>query len=215
MSTTLISFNPISTLFLFLSFLLGFISCAENPIKEIEKKIEKEVVDYSEFINEAKNYCEENNLNTDFFIMADLSIHSGKKRFFLVDFNEGITDSFMVSHGCCDLQWNNDLSKSNPTFSNTPNSYCSSLGKYIIGERGVSNWGVRTKYLLHGMEETNSNALKRDIVFHSWERVTDDEVYPNGTPEGHGCPAISNNAFIYIDKKLQQANRRTLLWMVG
>ena len=107
------------------------------------------------------------------------------------------------------------MSKSNPTFSNNPNSCCSALGKYIIGERGVSNWGVRVKYLLHGMEETNSNALKRAIVFHSWERVTDYEVYPSGTPEGWGCPAISNNAFIYIDKKLQQANRRTLLWMVG
>jgi hypothetical protein len=188
-----------------------FISCAENS-PSVTKNIK---VDYTDKFQEAKKYCIDNGLNTDFFLMADMSIHSGKKRFFLVEFNEGIIDSFMVSHGCCNYPWSSDFSKSDPTFSNVPNSHCSSLGKYIIGERGVSNWGVRVKYLLHGKDATNSNALSRDIVFHSWEEITDEEIYPDGTAEGWGCPALSNNAFLYIDKKLQSNPKKTLLWMIG
>ena len=55
--------------------------------------------------------------------------------------------------------------------------------------------GVKIKYVLHGLDSTNSNALKRYIVFHWWEAVSDDEVYPDGTPEGWGCQTISNNSF--------------------
>ncbi|WP_317616906.1 murein L,D-transpeptidase catalytic domain-containing protein, partial [Elizabethkingia miricola] len=43
---------------------------------------------------------------------------------------------------------------------------------------------------MHGLEETNSNALKRVIVFHSWDKMSDEEVFPKGSPEGWGCPAF-------------------------
>lgn len=68
-------------------------------------------------------------------------------------------------------------------------------------------------YLLHGKEKTNSNAVKRAIVLHSWEAVSNDEVYPNGTPEGWGCPAISNESMKEIDEILKQ-NKNVLMWII-
>jgi hypothetical protein len=86
------------------------------------------------------------------------------------------------------------------------------LGKYLIGERGVSQFGVNIKYLLHGLEESNKNALKRAIVFHSWELVPNEELFPKGTPEGWGCPAISDANFLELDKKLK-GTEKVLMWM--
>ena len=89
----------------------------------------------------------------------------------------------------------------------------SSLGKYKIGDRGWSSFGVNINYRLHGLDETNSNANKRDIVFHSWEEIKDAEVYPAGTPEGWGCPAISDKAFLAVDKLLKNQAQPTLMWI--
>ena len=110
-----------------------------------------------------------------------MSLHSGRKRFFIYDFKENeISRKYLVSYGCGDNSWSSDDSKENPTFSNEDISHLSSLGKYKLGERGYSNWGINVKYLMHGLEETNNNALKRIIVFHSWEKMSDEEVYPKG-----------------------------------
>jgi hypothetical protein len=164
---------------------------------------------------EAKQYCRQKNLNTDFYILIDLSRHSGLKRFFVWDLNNNkITNSFLVSHGSCDNPWAQDFSKTNVKTSNVEDSHCSSVGKYIIEERGLSQWGIKVKYLMHGQEPTNNNATKRAIVFHSWEKVSDEEVYPAGTPEGWGCPAISNKSMKIMDDKIKASDKRVLMWIV-
>lgn len=163
---------------------------------------------------QAKRFCGDRKLNSDFYIHIDLSRHSGLKRFFIWDFvGDSITHSFLVSHGCCQSVWGMDLTKQEAGASNVDGSHCSSIGKYIIGERGYSNWGIHVKYLLHGLESTNNNALQRDIVLHSWERVSDEEVYPEGTSEGWGCPAVSNNAMRLIDQKLKASGKKVLMWV--
>ncbi|OCX51170.1 hypothetical protein BEL04_20920 [Mucilaginibacter sp. PPCGB 2223] len=63
------------------------------------------------------------------------------------------------------------------------------------------------------MEATNNNAFKREIVFHSWESVPETEVYPDGVPEGWGCPAISNDTMKVVDTLLRNQKRHTLLWV--
>jgi hypothetical protein len=73
---------------------------------------------------------------------------------------------------------------------------------------------VNVKYLLHGQDATNNNATKRAIVFHSWEKITDEEIYPKGTIEGWGCPAISNRAMIQMDKLIQHSNKKVLMWII-
>ena len=163
---------------------------------------------------EALTYCQSKNFNTDFCILIDMSLHSGVNRLVVWDFEKDTVDHIcLVGHGSGDHPWNNDLTKENPKFSNLENSHCSSLGKYRIGQRAPSDWGVKIKYVIHGLESTNSNAAKRFVVFHSWERVADEEVFPAGTPEGWGCPIVSINNFNRIDEKLKNQTKSTLMWI--
>ena len=163
---------------------------------------------------EALTFCKANGYSTNYCILIDFSVHSGLNRLVLWDFNSNkALHSFLVSHGCGNKQWSSDQTKINPEFSNVHESYRSSLGKYKIGERGYSNWGVHIKYLLHGLESSNSQALARTIVFHSWDNIPDAEPYPRGTPEGWGCPAVSNNAFRRIDPYLKGSAKPVLMWI--
>ena len=163
---------------------------------------------------EALVYCQTNKFNTDFCILIDMRVHSGLKRFFVWDFNKDtITHSFLVSHGCGSNPWATDYTKENPVFSNEDGSHSSSLGKYKIGQRAYSNWGVHIKYVLHGLDKTNSNALARYIVFHSWEETPNEEIYPDGTPEGWGCPTLSNENFQLIDPILKKSEKPVLMWV--
>jgi len=163
---------------------------------------------------EALRYCMENEFDTSYCILVDMSLHSGVSRFFMWDFSKDtILYGFPVGHGCCDNPWSGDYSKNNPSFSNKDGSHCTSLGKYKVGERGYSEWGVHVKYLLHGLEPTNNNALKRQIVFHSWDAVSDVDVYPSGIPEGWGCPTLSNNNFKLIDPVIKKLEKPVLFWI--
>jgi hypothetical protein len=163
---------------------------------------------------EALAFCKSKNYNQEFAILIDMSLHSGVNRLVIWDFKKDTVDHIcLVGHGSGNHPWNNDFSKENPVFSNVENSHCSSLGKYRIGERAPSDWGVRIKYVIHGLEPTNSNAAKRFVVFHSWERVPNEELYPSGTPEGWGCPIVSLDNFRLIDEKLQSNTKSTLMWI--
>ncbi len=163
---------------------------------------------------EALEFCKANNFNTDFCILIDMSLHSGLKRFFIYDLKKNeISKQYLVGHGCGTSSWSEDSTKENPPFSNEDNSHLTSLGKYKIGARGYSNWGVHVKYLMHGLEETNNNALKRIIVFHSWNMMSDNEIYPKGSPEGWGCPTVSNKAFKEIDPLLKNSKKPVLMWI--
>lgn len=192
---------------LFSAILLCF--CQNSEVKKTAAK------DYKTYYKEAFSFCKKNKLESNYFLLVDLSVHSGKKRLFKYDFNKDtIVSSYMVSHGCGDNVWGQTFTKDNPKISNEADSHCSSIGKYVIKGRGVSQWGIKVKYLLYGKDETNSNALNRAIVLHSWEKIPNDEVYPNGTPEGWGCPAVSNEAMHEIDKILKQSKKSVLLWII-
>lgn len=163
---------------------------------------------------EALKYCQQNDMNTKFCLLVDMSVHSGKNRLFVYQFsNDSILNSGLCSHGCCDGAWGSDGSKSNPKFNNIPESHCSSLGKYKIGSRGYSNWGINVNYKLHGLEASNSKAYARTIVLHSWEMISDKEIFPSGTPEGWGCPAVSNSQMKYLDAMLKDVEKPVLLWI--
>lgn len=163
---------------------------------------------------EAKAYTEEHSMNTDLCILVDMSIHSGKKRLILWDLRaDTVILAGLVSHGCGNNAWSSDESKTDPTFSNTPDSHLSSLGKYKLTNRGWSSFGINVNYKLHGLEKTNDNAFGRTIVFHSWDAVTDEEVYPSGTAEGWGCPAVSNHIMRQMDAQLRQRDKPVLFWI--
>ena len=141
-------------IFLFVSVLLFlgsayFMPKAENLDKEKQETKEQQARDYKKYAEEALLYCKKNKISTDFFVLIDFSIHSGKKRMFIWDFKKDkITDSFLVSHGCGSQPTARDYSKEKPAFSNQPNSHSSSLGKYWIGTKKVPSPSFGEKYLL-------------------------------------------------------------------
>lgn len=169
----------------------------------------------SVFVVEAKQYVMQKSIRNDYFLLFDLSIHSGKKRLFLVDLQTGeAVDSFMVAHGAGKNAWASDFAKDKPQTSNALNSHLTSVGKYHVGNRDYSSWGIHVKYWLYGQDSTNSNAVKRVVVLHSWDYTPDEEVYPDGTPESWGCPAVSDRTMKKLDELLSSSNKKMLLWIV-
>lgn len=146
---------------------ISVVSCI-NHTQQKNTTIEINVKKIKQKAKQAFQFCATKKYNTERCILIDMSIHSGKNRFFVWSFKKDtIIYSSLVSHGCYIYGWNRDNSKATPVFSNDNDSHCSSLGKYKIGEHGVSQWGIKVKYLLYGLEKTNSNAVKREIVLHS------------------------------------------------
>ena len=194
----------IKILLLFLTFFVY------KPEKPFVKK------DYSKINIEAESFCKTNDMNVEYYILIDLSIHSGRNRFFLYDFKtkKNIYEK-LATHGSCDVFENNETKWKKANFSNKLDSHCSSLGKYSIGSRDFSKWGIKIKYWLYGLEKTNSNAVKRITVLHSWEAVADQEVYPKYSPLSWGCPAVSNEFMTILDVKLQESKKPVLLWIIG
>lgn len=185
-----------------------------RTVSKIEKRPELNFIKTKKKAAEALRFCKDGNLNTDFCILIDMDLHSGIKRLAVWDFKENkIVSKYMVGHGCGTNPWSRDNSRENPGFSNEDGSHLSSLGKYKLSGRGHSEWGINVKYLMHGLEETNDNALKRFIVFHSWNLMSDEETYPKGSPEGWGCPTVSNNAMREIDPKIQSSEKPVLMWI--
>jgi len=163
---------------------------------------------------QALTFCRQRGYDAKYCILIDMSLPSGVKRFMVWDFGKNnILLSGLVSHGCGNMPWSGVWSKDKPVFSNADGSHCTPLGKYKINSRAYSAWGIHVKYYLDGLESTNSNALVRQIVFHSWEEVAENEVYPFGTPEGWGCPAISNNTMKTVDALLRKKKKHWLMWI--
>lgn len=159
----------------------------------------------------AKAYCKQKGFNTKHCFLVDFSIHSGKNRFFVWDF-EG--DTIKYESLCCH-GYGMKSTQSKPVFSNVEGSYCSSLGKYKMGIRSYSNWGINVHYKMHGLDKTNSNAFKRWVVLHSHTPVPDNEIYPQHLPLGwsQGCPVISNEVMEKCDKLLKESKKPIFLWI--
>lgn len=192
-----------------LLFLLSFICCnnatiVETPIKE-----------YTTSHTQALKYCKENKFNEDYYYLLDLSIHPGKNRFFVYDFKQNkITDQNLVTHGSCDQFEDNPNKWDKAKFSSKSDSHCSMKGKYKIGKRDYSSWGINVKYWLHGLEPTNSTAVKRVVVLHSWSAVSNEEIYPKVSPLSWGCPAVSDDFMRKLDAQLKVSAKPVLLWIV-
>src|SRR4051812_14094867 len=109
----------------------------------------------------AKQFCILHKYNNTIFFLIDMNIHSGRKRFFVLNMNNDSTvTSGLVAHGVCGAFFSATAS-----FSNVPDNGCSSLGRYKMGNKYAGKFG--TSYKLYGLDSTNSNAFKRNVVLHS------------------------------------------------
>jgi hypothetical protein len=173
------------------------------------------IKDYNVFHEQAIDFCNRNDLSTDYYFLIDMSIHSGKNRFFVYDFiDKKVTFEKLVTHGSCDIFEKNLTKWEKAKFSNKMNSHCSAKGKFKTGKRESSKWGIGIKYWLIGLEQSNSNSEKRVTVMHSWNAVSDTEIYPNYNALSWGCPAVSDNFMTILDKKLQKTEKPVLLWII-
>ncbi|MDR2205478.1 MAG: murein L,D-transpeptidase catalytic domain family protein [Flavobacteriaceae bacterium] len=187
---------------------------SDTIVENAQKIAEENDVRIKEKAEKALAFCKANNYNTDYCILIDMKIHSGKYRLFVYDFNnQKIERSALCAHGSGtgDKKSTGDQ----PLFSNEEGSLLTSLGKYKIGIRSYSQYGINVHYKLHGLETGNSNAFKRIIVLHSFTPVSSDEIYPNHLPMGwsFGCPVTDNETMTYLDTKLKVTKRPVFLWI--
>lgn len=165
-----------------------------NDLRKIEEKA-----------REAKEFVAQNGMNQDWCLLLDFSYDLYTRRLIVYDLKSNeIIRRELVSHGN-----GGGSTPSKPVFSNVEGSFCSSLGKYKIGKRAYSNWGIHVHYKLHGLEPTNSNAFRRIIVLHSYASAYCD--YP--TTASNGCPIVCDDVMRYLDEKLKQTTKPTLLWI--
>ena len=99
--------------------------------------------------------------------VLDFSQHSSRPRFHVIERSEGqVVQSFLVAHGSGSEGPSDDGYAD--VFSNVPHSEASSLGLYRTGATYVSaKKGHGLSMRLHGLSETNSNALERLVVIHA------------------------------------------------
>lgn len=150
-------------------------------------------------------------MDTHICFLIDMSIHSGKNRFFVWDFDQ----KKIIGSGLCCHGMGGGSTGAKPVFSNREGSYCTSLGKYATGKRAYSQWGINIHYKLIGLEKTNSNAFKRIVVLHSYDPIEEREIYPEHLPMGWslGCPVVDNRMMKSIDRILQKRKKPVLLWI--
>ena len=159
----------------------------------------------------AKEYCKSKGFSEQHCILVNFSIHSGKQRLFVWDFEKDtVSYSSLCTHGM-----GRGSTEEKPVYSNDEGSYCSSQGRYKIGVSSYSQYGTNVHYKLHGQDSTNSNAYKRIVVLHSHSPISDRNIYPRHLPLGFslGCPVISDAAMYKTDSLLKESKKPVMLWI--
>ena len=157
--------------------------------------------------NQAKIYAQEKGLCDKYCFLVDMSIASGKNRFFVYDLtNNSIVLSGLVAHGSC-----NENFLAEAKFSNTPNCGCSSIGKYKVGCAYYGQYG--RAYKLHGLEAENSNAFIRAVVLHGFSCVPDGEIYPKPLCNSLGCTMVAPNFFAKLSALIDHSKKPVMLWI--
>lgn len=146
-------------------------------------------------------YAKQHGYNTNTCFLIDMSVESGKNRFFVYNLKkDSVMDAGLVTHGRCNKDW-----LKGRQYGNAIGCGCTSLGKYKIGNPYKGKFGLA--YKLHGLDSTNNNAFKRYVVLHSHSCVPDAEVAPLPICQSDGCPTVSapflNKLASIIDKSKQ------------
>ena len=143
--------------------------------------------------------------NKDVAFFIDMKIPSGKNRFFVYDLKENkIKDKGIVAHGSGSETGIQGKLK----FSNVQNSLSTSLGSYYIGNYYTGKFGKA--YKLYGLDKTNNNAFKRDIVFHYYYDVPYNEK-DGYICNSYGCPMVNKKYFERIAKIIDASESNILM----
>ena len=169
------------------------------PRKFIAEKLKQRSVD-------AVSFATRNGYNTSVCFFIDMSLPSGKNRFFIYDMRkDSIQSSGLVTHGRCNQMW-----LEGRKYSNVPGCGCTSLGKYKIGYSYNGTFGLA--YKLYGLDKSNNNAFKRYVVLHAHECVPDSEV-KDEICQSDGCPTVSPNFLQELKPIIDRSSKPVLLWI--
>lgn len=179
-----------------------------NATDKKEALSELEFVRLTDHVSELKSILgTKGNYNTKIAFLVDMKIKSGKNRFFVYDLqNNQILDQGLVAHG----SGSETGIRGELKFSNIPNSNCTSLGRYSIEKSYTGIFGKA--YRLNGLDESNSNALKRSVVLHKYSAVPYDEqeYYISNS---HGCPMVNEVFFKRLEKIIDSSNSKIMLYV--
>jgi len=155
----------------------------------------------------AREYIAAHDFNEEYCFLIDMRLPSGEKRFFVYNLQkDSVEIAGLVTHGS---GINN--ASNNPVFSNTPNSNCTSLGKYRIGKPYQGKFGLA--YKLYGLDKTNSKAFERFVVLHSHTCVPNDEVAPQVICESWGCPTVAPAFLTQLQSYIDVSSTPVMLWI--
>jgi len=181
----------------------------DTSFMQINTKLKYAAIKLKQKTIEAEEFAKKNDFNTEYCFMVDMSIPSGKKRFFVYNLQKDTVElSSLVSHGSG--SYTKDC-QDHLTFSNAPNSYATSLGRYKIGVSYYGTWGL--SYKLYGLDSTNSNAYNRAVVLHSDSYVPEKETYPRHIYESEGCPIVPPSILGILGKYITKSSKPVLLWI--
>ena len=155
----------------------------------------------------ARRYAVLNHFNTRYCFLADMSIESGKQRFFVYDLkNNTVIKNGLVTHGRCNQNW-----LTGRKYGNSIGCGCTSLGRYKVGNAYQGRFGLA--YKLYGLDATNSNAYNRFVVLHSMECVPEKDVIPYPVCQSDGCPAVSPGFLRELSLLINNSREPVLLWI--
>jgi hypothetical protein len=150
-------------------------------------------------------YAKRKGFNTSICFMVDMSMESGRNRFFMYDLvHDSVIDAGLVTHGRCNANW-----LQGRQYSNTVGGGCTSLGKYKIGKPYQGKFGLA--YKLYGLDSTNNNAFKRFVVLHAHSCVPEGEVDPYPICQSDGCPTVSPGFLKKLAATIDRSSRPVLL----
>ncbi len=172
----------------------------EDIVKVVDKDSIRITDELPKQLTIIKSYIAKNKTkySSNYVVLIDMKIPSQHYRLFVVDLrNDSIVERGIVAHGSGSEIANSD----SLIFSNTPNSYMTSLGIYKFGVTYQGNFGK--SYRLHGLEASNSKAFDRAVVFHSYYYVPE---YEQEQPimNSLGCPMVSPEFFPKVDQYIQK-----------
>jgi len=124
-------------------------------------------------------------IKKDILTLIDFSLSSNSKRLWIIDLaTDQILFQSLVAHG------RNTGEEFANNFSNSPESFKSSLGFYVTGEVYNGKHGISLK--LDGLEKgINDSARKRAVVVHGADYVSESFIKQhNRLGRSQGCPAV-------------------------
>jgi len=161
-------------------------------------------------IDAAWQYVNQHDMNREICLLVDYSLPSGCNRLWVWDFTEQHKlFECPVAHGRGKGLTIKSTPKDTAIFSNEPDSWLSSLGHCRIAERYQGHYGV--SYRLDGLDDSNSNLRKRNIVLHGYKTVPPKPIFPLPSGRSKGCVMVADKSMAALDSLLQHRSNVLLV----